>query len=90
MIGLQSNKLNKERRLLMSAKTYSIESLLVGKSYRSRNRNFEGIIQEAETHDAWYGDNYQAYRVRVRPQHGDNPKSWGKDFYAVVAVKTGE
>jgi hypothetical protein len=73
----------------MSALTYTIDNLLVGKYYRSRSRKIEGIIQEAETHDAWYGSEYQAYRVRVRPQFGDNPKSWGKDFYAIVAVKVG-
>jgi len=37
---------NKERRLLMSANLYSIESLLIGKAYRSRT--LEGIIQDAE------------------------------------------
>jgi len=73
----------------MSALTYTIDNLLVGKYYRSRSRKIDGIIQEAETHDAWYGNEYQAYRVRVRPQFGDNPKSWGKDFYAIVAVKVG-
>lgn len=74
----------------MSARTYTIDNLLVGKHYRSRNRMREGIIQEAETHDAWYGREYQAYRVRVRPEYGDTIKAYGTDFYAVVAVKTGE
>ena len=73
----------------MSALTYTIDNLLVGKYYRSSNRKIDGIIQEAESHDAWYGSDFQAYRVRVRPQHGDNLKSWGKDFYAIVAVKVG-
>jgi len=92
MIGLQSNKVikQKERGWHMSALTYTIDTLLVGKHYRSKSRHLEGIIQDAESHDAWYGSNYQAYRVRVRPQHGDSIKSWGKDFYAIVAVKTGE
>lgn len=74
----------------MSARTYTIDNLLVGKYYRSQSRNNEGIIQEAEENDAWYGREYQAYRVRVRPQHGDNLKSWGQDFYAIVAVKVSE
>ena len=92
MIGLQSNKVIKQTkgRHKMSALTYTIDNLLVGKYYRSKSRHLEGIIQDAESHDAWYGNEYQAYRVRVRPQHGDSIKSWGKDFYAVVAVKTGE
>ena len=73
----------------MSALTYTIDSLLVGKQYRSKSRGIEGEIKEATPHDAWYGNEFQAYRVRVRPQHGDNLKSWGKDFYAIVAVKVG-
>ena len=73
----------------MSALTYTIDNLLVGKYYRSRNRKIEGIIQEAESHDAWYGSDFQAYRVRVRPQHGDSIQSGGQDFYAVVAVMVG-
>jgi hypothetical protein len=73
----------------MSALTYTIDNLLVGKYYRSRNRKIDGIIQDAESHNAWYGSDFQAYRVRVRPQHGDSIKSWGKDFYAIVAVKVG-
>ena len=38
----------------MSALTYTIDNLLVGKYYRSKSRNVEGIIQDAESHDAWY------------------------------------
>jgi len=48
MIGLQSNnKLTKESRLLMSAKPYTIQDLLVGKHYRSHSRHDEGVIQYA-------------------------------------------
>ena len=57
---------------------YSIESLLIGKAYRSAS--LEGIITDAEKHDAWYGSDNQAYRVRVRPTHGLS------DTYRVVAV----
>jgi hypothetical protein len=85
MIGLQSNKLNKERRLLMSAKTYSIESLLVGKNYRSRSRNFEGVITHASKRDGiWYGEGFEAYVVQI------NTPSYLSDRYATVAVKVGE
>ena len=73
----------------MSALTYTIDSLLVGKSYRSKSRGIEGVITEAQPHDAWYGNEYQAYRVLVRPTYTGESKSlnrW-KDFYAVVAVK---
>jgi hypothetical protein len=72
---------SKERRLLMSANLYSIESLLIGKAYRSRT--LEGIIQDAEKSDVWY-DNAEAYRVRVRPTNSFS------DTYRIVAVKVGE
>jgi hypothetical protein len=73
----------------MSALTYTIDSLLVGKSYRSKSRGIEGEIKEATPHDAWYGNEYQAYRILVRPTYTGvsiSPNRW-KDFYAVVAVK---
>jgi hypothetical protein len=85
MIGLQSNKLIKERRLLMSAKTYSIESLLVGKNYRSRNRHFEGVITHAEKREGiWYGEGLEAYVVQVRTP------AYLSDRYATITVKIGE
>ena len=62
----------------MSANKYSIETLLIGKAYRSAS--LEGIIQDAEKHDAWYGSDSQAYLVRVRPTHGLS------DTYRVIAV----
>ena len=50
----------------MSANLYSVESLLVGKAYRSRT--LEGIIQHAEKReDSVYYDNATAYLVEVRP-----------------------
>lgn len=61
----------------MSANLYNIESLLIGKAYRSRT--LEGIIQDAEKHDAYY-DNATAYLVRIRPTNGLSDK------YRVVAV----
>ena len=73
----------------MSALTYTIDSLLVGKTYRSKSRGIEGEIKEAQPHDAWYGSDFQAYRILVRPTYTGNSISlnrW-KDFYAVVAVK---
>jgi len=79
----------------MSAKTYSIETLLEGKFYRSISRKLEGIIQEAEiANEIWYGENFTAFRVRVRPQFsstsGLTSFTYGKDFWATVAVKVGE
>ncbi len=67
----------------MSALKYTIESLLVGKPYRSHTRNgVEGVITHAEKRDGiWYGDNTEAYLVVVRPNRGN-------DFYATVAIDT--
>jgi len=63
----------------MSANLYNIESLLVGKTYRSRS--VEGEIVSAEKHPkaVWY-DNAEAYRVRIRPNNRL------KDTYRIVAV----
>jgi hypothetical protein len=85
MIGLQSNKLIKERRLLMSARTYSVENLLVGKNYRSISRNFEGVITHAEKREGiWYGEGLEAYVVQVKSP------AYLSDQYATVTVKIGE
>lgn len=65
----------------MSANLYSIESLLIGKAYRSRS--LEGIIQDAEKSDVYY-DNAEAYLVRVRPTHGL------KDTYRIIAVRNND
>ena len=53
----------------MSANLYNIESLLVGKTYRSRS--VEGEIVSAEKHPkaVWYQD-AEAYLVQIRKQGG--------------------
>jgi hypothetical protein len=53
----------------MSANLYSIESLLIGKTYRSRS--VEGEIVSAEKHPkaVWYQD-AEAYLVEIRKQGG--------------------
>ena len=63
----------------MSANLYSIEDLLIGKTYRSRS--LVGEIVSAEKHPAcvWY-DNAEAYLVRVRGE-GANYQ------YRTIAVK---
>ena len=69
----------------MSAKTYSIENLLVGKSYRSRSRNFEGTITHAEKREGiWYGEGLEAYVIQVRTP------AYLSDQYATIAVTVGE
>lgn len=74
----------------MSALTYSIETLLEGKYYRSYSRKgLDGIIQTAEKRsDVWY-ENAEAYLVLVRPTY-DGKGIFRNDFYATVAVKVGE
>ena len=87
MIGLQSNKVikQKERGWQMSALTYTIDNLLVGKTYRSRSRHDEGTILYATPRpEIWYGENLDAYAIEVRPTRGI------KNFWPTVAVKTAE
>jgi hypothetical protein len=87
MIGLQSNKVikQKERGWQMSANVYTIENLLVGKTYKSRT--LTGEIIDAEKSDVWYAD-CESYRVQVRP-HYSAPLNL-KDTYRILAVKIGE
>jgi hypothetical protein len=88
MIGLQSNKVikQKERGWQMSANVYTIENLLVGKTYKSRT--LTGEIISAEKSDTWYGANTESYLVQVRP-HYSAPLNL-KDTYRTLAVKIGE
>jgi len=66
----------------MSANIYTIESLLVGKMYRSKT--LTGEIISAEKHPAcvWY-ENAEAYLVEVRNQNGGYS-------YRTLAVRTND
>ena len=66
----------------MSANLYNVESLLVGKIYRSRS--VEGEIVSAEKHPQpiWY-DGAEAYLVEVRDS------LTGRYTYRSVAVSVG-
>jgi hypothetical protein len=88
MIGLQSNKVikQKERGWQMSANVYTIENLLVGKTYKSRTLTGE-IIDAEKTNDVWYA-NCDTYKVQVRP-HYSAPLNL-KNTYRYLAVKIGE
>jgi len=66
----------------MSANVYTIESLLVGKSYRSNSVQGE-IISAELNNNVWYKD-CDTYFVQVRPYNSI------KDTYRYVAVNTGE
>jgi hypothetical protein len=72
------------------ANLYNIESLLIGKTYYSVNRKgLSGIITDAEKREGVYFHNADAYVVKVRPVYkGDG--IFRNDFYATIAVKTGE
>ena len=66
----------------MSANVYSIESLLIGKSYRSRSVSGE-IIDAEKTNKVWYED-CDTYLVQVRPHNTF------QDTYRYLAVKTSD
>jgi hypothetical protein len=74
------------------ANTYSIENLLEGSYYRSRSfarKGKEGIIQYAEKSDVWFGADYQAFIVKVRPTYQIG-QFLNPDFFATIAVKVGD
>jgi len=71
----------------MSANVYTIENLLVGKSYRSRTLTGEIISAEIHPKAVWY-ENCETYLVEIAPNSGSN--TWGRRTYRTVAVKTGE
>jgi hypothetical protein len=64
----------------MSANVYSVESLLVGKNYRSRS--IEGVILNAEKHPhgVWYED-CESYLVEIQPTNSI------RTTYRTIAVK---
>jgi hypothetical protein len=68
----------------MATKLYTIESLLVGKNYRSRNRHFSGEIVSAEARpEIWYGEKTEAYIIEINAGGLRNK-------FATIAVKVGE
>jgi hypothetical protein len=70
----------------MSANVYSIESLLVGKTYYSNSLKGEIISAEIHPQAIWY-EGCDTYLVQVRP-HYSKPLAL-KDTYRTVAVKVG-
>ena len=64
------------------ANLYTIESLLVGKTYNSKTLRGEIISEEKSTQPIWYGENTDAYLVSVY--------SNGSYKYRTIAVKVGE
>ena len=77
--------------MISTARVYSIEGLLEGKSYQSRNNpSRKGIIQSAELRKDTRFTNGEAYLVRVRPLWEKGNLATYEDFYAPVAVLTGD
>jgi hypothetical protein len=68
----------------MSANVYTVESLLVGKTYHSKTLKGEIISAELDN-SVWYSD-CDTYLVQVRPHY---PSVFNlKDTYRYLAVKT--
>ena len=65
------------------ANLYTIENLLIGKIYNSKTLRGEIIDAEKSNQPIWYGENCEAYLVRVRGE-GANYQ------YRTIAVKVGE
>lgn len=66
----------------MSVNLYSIESLLVGKSYRSRSVQGEIVHAEKDNRAVWYGEDTQSYLVEIRPTNAI------KNVWRTLAVST--
>ena len=67
----------------MSANVYSIQDLLIGKTYRSNSITGEIVSAEIHPQAVWY-EGCESYRVQVR----DSLR--GNYTYRSVAVKVGE
>ena len=67
------------------ANLYTIEDLLIGKSYRSKSISDGTIVSAEKSKDAlWYGENTEAYFVEI--QEGRSLRN----TYRTIAVKVGD
>jgi hypothetical protein len=71
----------------MSANTYTITDLLIGKNYRSKTLQGEIVSAEKHPQPIWY-EGCEAYLVEITPDSGYN--NWGRKTYRTIAVKVGE
>ena len=75
----------------MSANVYTIEELLIGKTYRSRS--VEGEIISAEKHPKGiYYQDAESFLVQVRPTFyttSGQSRWFGNTVYRTLAVKVG-
>ena len=67
----------------MSANVYSIESLLVGKTYRSKTLTGEIISAIKDDRAVWYGEDLEPYLVEIKTNSL-------KNAWRTIAVKVGE
>ena len=65
------------------ANLYTIENLLVGKTYKSKTLRGEIISAEKSSQPIWYGENTEAYLVEI------NAGTF-KNKFRTIAVKVGE
>jgi hypothetical protein len=70
------------------ANLYTIEALLIGKTYNSKTLRGEIISAEKHPKAIWYGENTEAYLVEISPNSGFN--NWGRKTFRTIAVKVGE
>lgn len=66
------------------ANLYTIEDLLIGKTYNSKTLTGKIISAEKSNQPIWYGENTEAYLVEI-----DNPTSL-RNYFRTIAVKVGE
>lgn len=66
------------------ANLYTIENLLIGKTYNSKTLSGKIISAEKSKQAVWYGENTEAYLVEI-----DNPYSF-RNYFRTIAVKVGE
>jgi hypothetical protein len=64
------------------ANLYTIESLLIGKTYNSESLTGKIVSAEKDNRAVWYGDNTESYLVEV--------DSIYRNKWRTVAVKVGE
>jgi len=68
----------------MSANIYTIENLLIGKSYNSNSINGKIIDAKKDDRAIWYGENLEPYLVEIQ-----SPKSI-HSFWRTIAVKVSD
>jgi hypothetical protein len=66
------------------ANSYTIENLLVGKTYDSKTLRGKIISAEKDTRGLWYGENNESYLVEVNSMYSS------KNLWRTVVVKVGE